>query len=129
MLHSLQYYGFPIWLDKISEILNKCDLSHLSNVTSLTSSEQNNIVKQVKLTLQQQFIEKWHSDISSLPKLRTYRLFKTRFETEKYLFLFNKNHRHALSRFRMSAHTLEIEKGCWHRTKVNGKLHTSKTPI
>ena len=29
----------------------------------------------------------------------------------------------------MSAYTLEIEKGCWHRTKVNGKWCTSKVPI
>jgi hypothetical protein len=62
-------------------------------------------------------------------KLRTYCLFKTTFEIENYLFIYNKNHRQALSRFRLSAHNLEIEKGRWRRILVNGRWRSIVIPV
>ncbi len=73
--------------------------------------------------------EKWHTEILQLPKLRTYKLFKSSFKTMKYLFILNKNHRQALSHFRLSANTLGIEKGCWHWKLADGKWSSAKIPI
>ena len=129
MLLSLKDFGFPTWLDRISEILHKCELAHVFESMSFSAPEMNSLTSQIRVKLQEQFIERWHTEISMLPKLRTYKLFKSTFETEKYLFIFNKNHRQALSRFRLSAHTLEIEKGRWRRKLVNGKWRSYKTPI
>ena len=129
MLLSLKDFGFSTWLDKILEILNKCELSEIFNSNSFTASEIHIITHKVKAKLKEEFTLKWHTEINKLPKLRTYRLFKTSFETERYLFIFNKNHRQALSRLRASAHTLEIEKGRWRRKLVNGKWKNCKVPI
>jgi hypothetical protein len=43
-------------------------------------------------------------------KLRTYRLFKDNISLEKYLLILNEDERRVLTRFRVSAHNLEIEK-------------------
>ena len=44
-------------------------------------------------------------------KLRTYRLFKDNISLEKYLLILNEDERRVLTKFRVSAHNLEIEKG------------------
>ena len=129
MLLSLKEYGFSTWLDKICMILDKSELSDSFETISFSKSEITSLCKKVTFKLQEQFIEKWETEISNLPKLRTYCLFKSSFETERYLHIFNKNHRQALSRFRMSAHNLEIEKGRWRRKLVNGKWHSCVIPI
>ncbi len=128
-LLSLKEFGFTTWLDKISQILDKCELFYIFNSNSFTTSEINNLTSQIEIKLQDSFTEKWHTEIIQLPKLRIYKLFKSSFETEEYLFILNKNHRQALSRFRLSAHTLEIEKGCWYRKLADGKWRSAKIPI
>ncbi len=60
------------------------------------------------------------------PKLRTYTTFKDEFKFEKYLYVYNENHRHALSRFSLSAHSLEIERGCWNKPVIPEKYRTCK---
>jgi exonuclease III len=123
MLLSLRNYGFTTWLDSIFKILDNCDLSHyFENQNTITSQITHLITTNVKSKLQEQFVEKWHTEIFKLSKLRTFRLFKTDFESEIYLFLTNKKHRQALSQFRMSAHTLEIEKGRWSRKPIEERL-------
>jgi hypothetical protein len=129
MLCSLKDYGFNTWLDKILEILDKCEMLHLFTATSMSKPEANRLTSLVKTHLQNQFLVKWQSEVSTLPKLRTYVLFKSTFQTEEYLHIFNKRHRQALSRFRMSAHNLEIEKGRWLRKLENGKWRNSKIPV
>ncbi len=59
----------------------------------------------IKTKLHQQFTR----------ELQTEMLILSTFENEKYLYIFNKNHRQALSRFRQSSHNLEVEKGRWRR--------------
>ena len=44
-------------------------------------------------------------------KLRTCRLFKDNISLEKYLLILNEDERRVLTKFRVSAHCLEIEKG------------------
>ena len=44
-------------------------------------------------------------------KLRTYKLFKDNISLEKYLLILNEDERRVLTKFRVSAHNLEIEKG------------------
>jgi hypothetical protein len=128
MLLSLKNFGFPTWLDKISEILDKCSMSHFFEFSHFSSAEINYLSSNVKSSLQNQFTEKWQTDILKLPKLRTYCLFKSNFEMEKYLLIYNKNHRQALSKLRLSTHSLEIEKGRWRRQMINGKWRNKKIP-
>ena len=57
-----------------------------------------------------------------LPKMRTYRLFKSVPGIEPYLYITNRNHRQALTRFRLSAHHLHIETGRWSKTPVENRI-------
>ena len=71
-----------------------------------------------------QYIQNWNSQLSRTSsrkgsagnKLRTYRLFKTTFELEPYLYLTKIiKHLVALTRLRISCHSLEIERGRYHK--------------
>jgi hypothetical protein len=48
-------------------------------------------------------------------KLRTYRLFKPNFSFEPYLLYLSEEKRKLLTKFRISAHKLEIEQGRYHK--------------
>ena len=79
------------------------------------SSDKNAFNKECKQTLIENFKTdsgKNLRDIQSNPMLRTYNTFKQRYVMETYLYLVkNINYMVALSRFRSSSHTLEIERG------------------
>ena len=66
-------------------------------------------------TIRNKFIYEWKCKLSNLtqnPILRTYTLFKTDFHSEPYLeTVTNSKYRTALTKFRTSSHTLEIERG------------------
>ena len=73
--------------------------------------------KVIKL-LQEKYILKWQEELfrdnsnnDHGNKLRTYRLFKSNFCFEKYLEWGDYRKRKIITRFRLSAHDLEIEKG------------------
>ena len=66
------------------------------------------------------YVENWHNDISqSGGKLRLYGTFKHEFELEKYLLqIKSKEKRQYVTRLRVSAHNLYIEKGRYSRPKI-----------
>ena len=55
-------------------------------------------------------------------KLRTYRLFKNNFGIEKYLSIGNLKQQSSLCKFRISNHTLEIERGRYKNIKVKDRI-------
>ena len=55
-------------------------------------------------------------------KLRTYRLFKDNISLEKYLLILNEDERRVLTKFRVSAHNLEIEKGRYIGVKTEDRI-------
>ena len=61
--------------------------------------------------LQNVFCSKWTEAKTNSKKLEFYNTLKQEFGAEKYLHISNVNHRHALSRLRISAHNLFIERG------------------
>ena len=81
--------------------------------------------------LRNEFICSWlgrlHDDTkgtcSQKNKLRTYRMFKIRYEMEPYLcFLNNPQYRHYLARFRCSAHKLLVETGRYIGLEFNQRI-------
>jgi hypothetical protein len=67
-------------------VLRKCDMCGFSNIWS----EQNYVNDRwisavVKQRLQDQFIQKWFSDINGSSKGQIYRIFKTSFGFENYI--------------------------------------------
>ena len=69
----------------------------------------------IKTTVTNQFTSLWYTNINDSdvnPLLRTYKLFTNEFKLQPYLKIIeNYNHRTALSKFRLSSHCLEIERG------------------
>lgn len=66
----------------------------------------------LKQRLRDQYLQEWSDTVDNQPKLDYYKKFKTEFCYEKYLDIVdNSNFRKELSRFRLSAHNLEIESG------------------
>ena len=61
------------------------------------------------------FVQNWNTDINKTTRARCYTLYDD-FRFKPYLNLINiEKVRVALSRFRVSAHSLEVETGRWHK--------------
>ena len=70
-------------------------------------------------------LQKWLSDIESLPKLDSYRIFKSNLEFEKYFdIVVNERDRICLTRLRCSAHRLLIEEGRFRNIPRNERICT-----
>jgi hypothetical protein len=67
MLLSLRNFGFPTWLATIYDILYKCELAHVFDSTSFSPSEITILAGKIKTKLQDQFTDKWHTEIFTLP--------------------------------------------------------------
>ena len=57
------------------------------------------------------FVNKWENSVRTSPKLEFYSTIKTKFSREAYLSIPTFKYRSALTRLRISAHDLEIERG------------------
>ena len=67
----------------------------------------------------------WNSEISNIPKLRTYALFKTAFGRENYVVLdMPKQLRSILAQFRCGILPLRIETGRYHGELVEARICT-----
>ena len=60
------------------------------------------------------------------PKLRTYKLAKTSHQFEPYLYITIPKYRSSFSRFRLSSHDLEIERGRYTRPKTPVEKRTCR---
>ena len=61
------------------------------------------------------------TEITTLPKFHYYSMFKTKFEIEQYLLLsLPRKIQRELSKFRLSAHNLEIERGRHNNIQKRG---------
>ena len=65
------------------------------------------------------FIQKWHSDLQNNRVLTLYKHFKVEFSYETYLDIFPTKYRVALSKLRLSAHSLLIETVRYCRNRVD----------
>ena len=68
-----------------------------------------------KQRISDMFLQTWSSEMENTTRGRTYRLFSS-FQLQPYLNFVNvSKFRMALTRFRVSAHRLEVEAGRWHK--------------
>ena len=104
---NLHDQGFKTWVSPVLKVMRELDIN--------PSSDKNAFNKKCKQTLVENFKTDWGKNFRHIqrnPILRTYNTFKQCYVTEPYLYLVkNKKYRMALSRFRSSSHTLEIERG------------------
>ena len=116
LAHQLGQSGKKCWLRKLQELFNAAGLPSAFSCNGCENTLRNLLMTRFR----DQYIQNWNSQLSRTSsrkgragnKLRTYRLFKTTFELEPYLYLTKIiKHRVALTRLRISCHTLEIERG------------------
>ena len=97
------------WLMNVKMILDSCGLTHVFNEG--TNVNQNWLKMKVKRCLEDQFQQKWISEMSSHTLYDNYRNVKDRFMFEDYLIKSTPIIRQLLLRFRCSNHRLEVEVG------------------
>ena len=88
---------------------------------------QHSLKKTLQEQMKQNFIDKWLRDISECNKLEFYSDIKSTFKIEPYLDpVENRSHKNALTRLRISAHSLHIETGRYKRYNkvLNAYTHT-----
>ena len=79
--------------------------------------------------VKEHFINEWHDGLSAreIPLLGTYRLFKSSFGPEAYLFnVKDQRYRTAITKLRASSHILEIERGRYSKPMVPSHLRMCK---
>ena len=94
------------WYSNISNIIK--NLKNLNN----NSPAKSRLSTSIAHSMRQQFTNLWGLAKSMSPKLEFYNKIKTKFEPEPYLSsIKNSYHRASVTRFRISAHNLYIERG------------------
>ena len=117
-LLDLDNAGFSNWCSNIRNCL--CDLGY-ENLWNDQMCDDS-ALSCVKDTLISKFEQDWHQQIYDEvknPKLRTYSKFKCHFGTEPYLLnIIDPKLTKCIAKFRLSCHTLEIEKGRHSKPKI-----------
>ena len=99
------------YLESIETTLNNLGLSFIWNDQQNAFYSAYWFKNEVKRRLQDQFIQKWHEEISDTESFYNYRMFKKHFEFEKYLSILPFNLAHALLKLRTLNHKLPIQNG------------------
>ena len=96
------------WFSTVKNIVTK-------NTASLSSATPQKLppskIKHIRNNIRQRYIDLWMSNVANNKKLRTYIKFKNSYTFEPYLFQRILKHKIIMTRFRISSHVLEIEKG------------------
>ena len=108
------------WLKSVKSILDECDLSYVWTDQYFVSATW--LCNTVEQSLIDQWKHIWHSNLQNSPKALNYRIFKEKWELEKYFKKLSDINIITLCRFRTTKHKLPIEMGMWQNiAKENRK--------
>lgn len=117
-LKELDTFGFKTWAHKVKSILINYDLLQYWNCENLVIANKR-FYEDFKKKVKDLYISSWSTDIFNYPQLRTFVNFKNTFEMSHYLLgVKNFKIRKQIAKFRLSSHSLEIEKGRHHKPKI-----------
>ena len=112
-------YSGSNWAFQIKSILDSIGLSYIWSQQSEIEIPFNLI----KMQILDIYKQTWYSSINNSNRLLTYARFKHEFDCENYLdFITDKRYRVSLSKFRLSSHDLEIERGRYINLDRNDRL-------
>ena len=98
------------------------NLEWYRNISAIVSTHNNGKSKQPSINIREHicklFSMKWKDAKNSSPKLDFYNTLKKEFKFEQYLLQSNYKYRNALTRLRISAHNLYIERGRYVRPPI-----------
>ena len=113
-LSKLDHLGLTTcnWVSNVKNMFYRCKIHDLIPVNIIEDKKSDALINVIKKRLQDNFQSQCMFTINNMPILRTYCKFKYVFEAEPYLrTITSYNIRSMLSKFRLSSHVLEIEKG------------------
>jgi hypothetical protein len=126
---SLRYKCMKNWNFYVKKTF--CDLN-LSNFCSISEyTDPNFAINSVLSKLLNQFVEQWNNSLQTDTsisgrggnKLRTYKLFKSRFETEKHCKIpLPSKHRRSIAKFRCGVAPLRIQTGRFEKLEVQQRV-------
>jgi len=103
------------WYYETEEVIKLCNKEVITDTDMPTNYN-------VKASLTEKYINHWDENTNNGGKLRTMRLFKNNFRLETYLEIIkNGNERKQLTRLRLSAHRLEIERGRYKGIEIGDR--------
>ena len=111
------------WAAQIKHILDESGFTYVWNTSNQFDVLPNFL--SIKQRIIDQYMQLWSSNINESSKLNWYRLFKNNFslQTETYLNCINNcKLRNALCKFRLPAHSLEIETGRYNATPLEQRI-------
>jgi len=114
--------GKECWLQGIKRLLGNCNLGNMFNQPEVCD------INCVREKFENNYVNVWNATLWDDQreiggnKLRTYREIKQDFTFENYLDTNFKIYRNSFTRFRISAHTLNIERGRYTRTPLEERL-------
>jgi hypothetical protein len=108
------------WLSTIHKTLNECGMTDIWLDQSVNINDKF-LKRQIHLSLKDQFVQSWHSELDNSSKCILYKSYKLDFEFEKYLILLNKQSRKLMIKFRTSNHKLPVERGRYANVDRNNR--------
>ena len=102
--------GKQCWIQPVVYLLKTCGINQI-DVTEIIS-KGNSFTKHIKEKLTEQYKEKWKKEMEEKKegKLKFYQELKKNFKCEEYLDTISRADRKAITRLRLSCHTLPIER-------------------
>ena len=126
LLYKLLYinfnnYGYESkWLISVKSILENCGMSNIWLYQNTSTTDW--ISSAVEQKLKDQFLQEWHDAVYSSSKGLCYRIFKKRFELEKYITVLSFNNLYTFCKYRCGNHRLPVESGRWQNLQRNERL-------
>jgi hypothetical protein len=121
MLSIFNKHGKINWVTHIQNIICSTGFGHVW--LNQTVGDVNSFISNFKQRLNDMKVQEWCSKLQNCEKLRTYANFKSLLEKEKYLDCIKwSRHRISLTRFRCSAHNLQIELGRRQNLLVENRI-------
>ena len=116
------------WFDNVRNILISCGFSGFWDTQMFPN--RNWLIKSTKQKLTDLYLNEWKNEIETNTSCIIYRMFKSKFEFEKYLTKTPAKLGNFLLRFRTRNHKLPIEVGRWRRIpRENRKCHLCNLDI
>ena len=122
--YDLCAQGKKTWCKEVKHLMNKCNLSKVYDSKNSVGLSLSVILQTVESNLLLAYTDTWKTSVVSMPKLRTYKLFKREFKTEAYVkaSVLNTRQRSAISKMRNSTYPLEIELGRYRGILVENRI-------
>ena len=103
------------WASRVRDLLNNCGMGNVWRAQKVNSKSE--FLSKFKRRVKDIHLQEWTADVRETSSGRLFQNIKTDFGYEKYLDTLNKSLRIPLTRFRLSSHTLYIERGRWNKPR------------